>query len=288
MIAQSSMPSWRSLLFVGADRPDRIARIGERGADAVILDLEDAVPPDAKAAARDGLPAAIEQLRGASQAIVVRINGDWRRAGADLAAAIQPGVSAIMVPGCEHVSRLETLAEMIGEWEVERDLKAGSIGLIALVESPAGIGNLATIACAPRIVGLALGTEDLALNMGVPPSAALLDLPARLIALAARASGIMALAVPISIAEYSDVTAYQEACKLGSSLGVTGAICIHPIQVAVANDAFRPSDHDVADAKAVLAAWADRGESGILALDGRMVDLPVVERARRLLASLTS
>lgn len=284
MTLKSSNPGWRSLLFVGADQPARIAKAGARGADAIILDLEDAVPTAAKAAARVGLDHAIASLADQRQSVVVRINAPWRLAVADLEAAIRPGVAAIMVPGCESTGRLATLDEMLGEWEAERRLDAGSVGVIALVESAAGLMNLERLARAPRVIGLALGTEDLALDMAVAPSAALLDLPSRQLAIAAHAAGVMALAVPISIAIFADQEAYGSACAAGRAYGVNGAICIHPRQVAIANATFRPSPAELAEARALLAAWQSRGDSGVLVLDGRMIDLPVVERARRLVA----
>lgn len=285
MTLRPTPAGWRSLLFVGADRPDRIAKAAECGADAVILDLEDAVPAAAKSMARAGLPDAIVRVAAARMPVVVRINAAWRDAVADLAAAVRTEVAAIMVPGCADPARLQTLAEMIGEWEAERGLPIGAIGVVALVESAAGLENLTAIARAPRVIGLALGTEDLALDLAVAPSAAMLDLPSRRIALAARAVGAMALAVPISIAAYADDDAYRSACAAGRAHGVTGAICIHPRQVAAANAVFRPGTQELAEARAVITAWAERGDSGVIALDGRMIDLPVVERARRLVAT---
>jgi len=285
MITYRILPLWRSLLFVGADQIDRIAKISQLGADAVILDLEDAVPATAKADARAGLSALIAQLTDAGQTVVVRINAGWRDAMADLEAAVKPGVTAIMVPGCEHPARLETLAEIIGEWEVERGLSHASVSLLALVESAAGLENLTAIAQASRVIGLALGTEDLALNMAAAPTPALLDLPTRRIALAARARNLMALAVPISIAAYADADAYRAACDRARDYGVTGAICIHPAQVNAANAAFRPNDRELAEARAILAAWANRGDRGVVVLGGQMIDLPVVERSRRLIAN---
>lgn len=276
-------PGWRSLLFVGADQPERIAKIATRGADAVILDLEDAIAPDAKAGARATLPDAIAAMAAQGQPIVVRINNAWRDVMADLTAALQPGVCAVMVPGCERVDRLTILWEMMTELAAERQLPRPP-GLIGLVESAAGLLNLPALAAFPQMIGLALGSEDLALDMGVDPSAELLDLPSRQIALAAQANGLMALAVPVSIATYADTDAYRAAAVAGRKWGVNGAICVHPAQVAIANETFRPSARDLDDARAVLQAWDARGERGVVSLRGRMIDLPVVQRAWRLLA----
>lgn len=275
-------PGWKSLLFVGADQPDRIAKIATRGADAVILDLEDAVPTSGKAAARSALPDAIAKLVGQGQPLVVRVNSAWRDVMADLEVALQPGIAALMVPGCERTDRLHVLSEMIGELAAERQLDQKP-GLIGLVESAAGLLNVNALAAIPHMIGLALGSEDLALDMGVGPDAELLDLPSRQVALAARAHDLMALAVPISIAAYADAEAYRTAAIRGRTWGVTGAICIHPNQVAIANAIFQPSERDLEEARLILEAWASRDGSGVVSLRGRMIDLPVVERARRLL-----
>ncbi|HWV13586.1 MAG TPA: CoA ester lyase [Sphingobium sp.] len=281
-MARLPNPGWKSLLFVGADQPERIAKIATRGADAVILDLEDAVPAFGKAAARAALPDAIATLVSQGQPLVVRINSAWRDVMADLDAALQPGVSALMVPGCERVDRLSVLWEMISELAAERRLDH-TPGLIGLVESAAGLVNLPELAAFPQMIGLALGPEDLALDMGVSPSAELLDMPSRQMALAARAHDLMALAVPVSIAAYADADAYRAAAMTGRSWGVTGAICIHPTQVAIANAIFQPSEQDLEEARSILEAWASRDGGGVVSLRGRMIDLPVVERARRLL-----
>ncbi|MFK4794108.1 HpcH/HpaI aldolase/citrate lyase family protein [Sphingobium sp. ZW T5_29] len=282
-MARMPNPGWRSLLFVGADQPERIATIATRGADAVILDLEDAVPAHAKAGARAALPDAIATLTAQGQQVVVRINAGWRDAMADLEAALRPGVVAIMVPGCEQVDRLSVLWEMIAELAAERQLPHLP-GLVGLVESAPGLVNLPALAAFPQMIGLALGSEDLALGMGVSPTTDLLDLPSRQIALAAHAHDLMALAVPISIAAYADGDAYGAAAEAGRRWGVNGAICVHPAQVMIANETFRPSERDLDEARAILQAWEGRGDSGVVSWRGRMIDLPVVERARRLRA----
>ncbi|NIJ17888.1 HpcH/HpaI aldolase/citrate lyase family protein [Sphingobium vermicomposti] len=281
-MARLPNPGWKSLLFVGADQPERIAKVATRGADAVILDLEDAVPAAGKAAARAALPDAINTLASQGQPLVIRINSAWRDVLADLDAALQPGVTALMVPGCERVDRLSVLWEMISELAAERQLDH-TPGLIGLVESAAGLVNLPELVAFPQMIGLALGPEDLALDMGVSPSAELLDMPSRQMALAARAHDLMALAVPVSIAAYADADAYRAAALTGRSWGVTGAICIHPTQVAIANAIFQPSEQDLEEARSILEAWASRDGGGVVSLRGRMIDLPVVERARRLL-----
>ncbi|WP_336951531.1 CoA ester lyase [Sphingobium aromaticivastans] len=278
------IPDWRSLLFVSADDPVRLAKAHSRGADALILDLEDAVPAVRKDAARAALPGEIERLHGLGQPLVVRVNTGWRALAADLAAAIHPGVSAIMLPKVEDGWRVRAAAELIGEWEAERGLEPGAIGIICLIESAAGLAAMPQLAASPRLIGLALGSEDLALTLNVAPTADFLDLPCRQIAMAASQSGVMAIGLPLSIAEFRDMDAYAAAVARGRGYGATAALCIHPAQVETANRLFGPDEQELANARAIVAAWEAHGGAGVLQLDGKMIDLPVVLRAQRLVA----
>lgn len=276
--------AWRSLLFSPATDEARLAKAHTRGADALILDLEDALPADAKVAGRAAAQVWIERLAGLGQDVVVRINTPWLMAVADLDAVVRPGLKALLVPKAEDAGQLSVIAAMVGELEAERGLPAGGIGLLALIETPAAFSRLAEIAAVERVVGLALGPEDLSLSLGAPPSPLTLDLPCRLIALAAANRGLMALGAPISIAEFRDLEAYRGAVETARGMGLSGNLCVHPHQVEVVNAVFAPQAAEVADARAVLAAWQAGEGKGVVALEGRMIDLPVVERARRVLA----
>ncbi|WP_202842538.1 HpcH/HpaI aldolase/citrate lyase family protein [Luteimonas saliphila] len=280
-----SIPAWRSLLFVPADDAKRCAKACGVGADAVILDLEDGVAPVAKTAARRALPAAARALRDAGAGVVVRINGGWRDAFADLDAAVAAGVDAVMVPKAEDSARLRVIDELLGEFEAGHDVDAGTTGIVALVESAAALTVLQALAAAPRVIALALGTEDFCVGLGVAPTPAVLELPSRQIALAASVRGQMALAVPLSIASFRDTGAYAAAVAAGAAWGVNGAICIHPLQVGLANEGFGVDTDALAQAQRILDAWDGRAHgTAVVSLDGRMIDPPVAERARRLLA----
>lgn len=274
---------WRSALFVAANDVARIAKIHTRGADAVILDLEDAVPAADKPTARAGIAATAEQLTALGQTVAVRINNHWRDAVADLDAAVLATVTALVVPKVECPHRLAVLTEMIGEWEAARALPVGHIGVIALIEAPAALQRMAEIAALPRVTGLALGTEDFSLALGTAPTPHSLDLPCRLLAFAAAERELMALALPISIGAFDDDAAYANAIASARALGLTGALCIHPKQVALLNAGFAPSAAEIAEAEAIVAAWDARGGINAIKLGERMIDPPVAERARRLL-----
>lgn len=277
---------WRSLLFVPADNARLLEKAAERSADAVILDLEDAVPPAAKEAARAALPAAAERLAAAGATLLVRVNAGWLPLVADLAAAVRPCVRALVLPKVEDAGRLKAVAEMLDEVEASKGMVPGQTGLLPLIESPAALGRLDELAAAPRVIGLALGSEDFSLQLGAPPSPASLTLPCQLLALAAATHSLMAIGLPGSLAEFRDLDAWRRHAEAARAVGMTGALCIHPAQVAVVNQAFAPDDEQLAWARAVLATWAEseKAGSGVAALDGRMIDKPVVERARALLA----
>lgn len=277
-------PTWRSLLFTPADAPARLAKAHGRGADAIVVDLEDSVPTAGKDRARAALGPAVEALTARGQAVAVRINAGWRAAHLDLEVAVRSGVAAIVAPKVDRAADLAVLARMIGEWEAERGLAAGGIGLIALVESPAGLFAAPEIATVERVVGLALGSEDLSLAMGVAPTPQSLDLPCRMLALAAASRGLMALGLPLSIAAFRDADASRTAALAARAIGMTGALCVHPDQVALVNAAFAATPAEIAAASQVVAAWDRAGGAGPMELDGRMIDLPVVLRARRTLA----
>jgi len=279
-------PGWRSLLFIAADDNARLAKVGERGADAVILDLEDAIPMDRKASARLALPPTITRLANDEYALIVRINSAWRDVAADLAAAVRPGVAAIMMPKVESCARVSVLVEMIAEASQDAGLLSPP-GVIALIESPAGIAELDAIARQPGVIGLALGSEDFSLALGVSPSTDALRLPCQHLALAAARNGVMALGLPVSIATINDLKAWNDGLCLARAIGITGALCIHPRQIAPANMAFMPTQAEAEEAQRVINAWHASGMTGVIQLDGKMIDRPVVLAAERILARLS-
>lgn len=275
---------WRSLLFVPGHDAAKIGKAARSAADMVVIDLEDAVAPASKRQARVALAASADALSEAGKAVAVRINLPWRLAMEDLGAAIRPSVEAIMLPKVEDAGRLRAVGEMIGEFELERGATRPT-GIIALIETPAAFAVLPAIAASDRVVALALGSEDYSAALGGAPLADTLTLPAQLLAMAAAARGLGCLAVPHSIAAFRDATGMEHAAAQARSFGATGALCIHPDQVEVANRIFAASDDEVSDAKAVLAAWQEaqaKGE-GVATYRGRMIDPPVVAQAERTL-----
>lgn len=278
----------RSFLFVPANDAKRIARVHERGADVVILDLEDAVAAVDKDEARAGVGSIARDLAAKDVEVFVRINAGWTAAFEDLKAAVIPSVRGIIAAKVSSAAQARVLGEVIREIETARGLKFGSVELIALVESVEGLQHASEIAAVSHVTGLALGSEDLSVELGVAPNADSLDLPCKQIALAAAPRGLMALGAPVSIAEFHNLDAYAAAMEKARRIGLSGVFCIHPVQVEVANARFAPSETEINEARGVLEAWAQAEREGraVVAYNGRMLDAPVVARARRLVDRL--
>jgi citrate lyase subunit beta/citryl-CoA lyase len=256
----------RSFLFVPGDRPDRFAKAGRSGADLVIVDLEDAVAEADKAGARR---AAVEWLHHDGRA-VVRINSDPATAHADLdALAGAPGLVAVMVPKAEEATALHVASNH------------GTVLVIALIESAVGLSRARQLALHPSTCRLALGSLDLAVDLGISDDSAAMATAGYELVLASRLAGLPA---PISTVttEVGDGRAAAAAAARARREGFGGKLCIHPLQVAAVNTALHPSASEISWAHRVIAVSRE-GSLGVV--DGAMVDRPVVERARRILAA---
>lgn len=276
--------NWRSMLFVPAAAPQRWAKAHTRGADAIIVDLEDSTQPEAKAAARAQAREAVQTLHANGAVVTVRVNNDPEHIEADLEAAVVSGLTAIVMPKVEAVSELVGLSAQLDALEYESGLDRYTIGVMAVIESPRALERITSIADAPRLIGISLGSEDFSLSLGRPPAPLSLGLAAQTIAYAASARGIMGIGMATGIANFTDLDAFAAEARRSHAMGLTGAMCIHPNQITVLNECFGVSEETVAEARAILAAWETRVD-GVVSHNGRMIDQPVVERARRLLTS---
>jgi len=278
--------AWRSLLFVPAHSERFVARAHERGADAVILDLEDAVPAAEKPAARAGLADAIAAV-GRGGAALVRVNGGLRALALDLEAAVRPGLAALVLPKVEEPGLVRAVAEAVGELEAERGLPEGAVRLVLQVESPAALFHLPAIAGAdPRVAAITLGPEDFCAALGAEPGLDSLLGPNQSVLCAARAAGVVPLGFPGSIGAYDDLDAFADTVRRARRMGFRGAMAVHPSQVAVLNREFSPAEAELAWARRVMEASSAAAAEGrgAFAVDGRMVDAPVVRRAEDILA----
>ncbi len=288
MTVTEMLPLWRSSLFVPATSERFIAKAHLRGADAIKIDLEDAVAPTEKARARSLVPAVAASVGQAGADVLVRINRPWRMAVADLEASVGADVNGIVIPKIESADHVVFLEEIVAELEAERGLAPGHTCFTLQIETAKGFLNVREIAGASRRnKAISVGNEDFAHMLGMPEtiSEALIG-AMQTVQMAAREAGILALGYPGSIANFSDLDAYRADIARARALGFDGGSCIHPAQVAILNEGFAPTAVEIAEAEGIIAAYdaaLARGE-GAVAYQGKMIDIPIADRARRTLA----
>ncbi len=261
----------RSYLFVPGDRPERFDKACAAGADRVIVDLEDAVPPSGKQAARTAIAAWLTP----DKQIVLRINADttdWFRE--DLALARKAGVAGVILPKAEAVEAdLQALCRDEGKF------------LLPLIETARGFANAAGLAGVPGVQRLLFGTLDFQMDLGIDGEGEELDFYRAQMVLASRLAGIQP---PVD----GPCTALDDAARLSADtrrakrMGFGGKLCIHPKQVAPVNAAFSPTADELTWARRVVQAAADSNGAAV-ALDGRMVDRPVILKAEQIVREAT-
>ena len=269
-------PALRSILFVPGDRPNRYAKALAAGADAVCIDLEDAVADERKAGARESVMAFLgerrtgDSRRGAR--LLVRINDLAGDAGWDDLEAIADGPrpDAMMVPMVRASVEVGVAARKLGV----------TLPLLPLIETAGGLEDAAKIGAVVGVAGLVFGGFDLALELGAKPHWEPLLYARSRVVHAAAVSGIPAYDAPSR--DFHDLAPVREEARRGRALGFAGKTAIHPAQIPVIHEAFAPSREEVEPSREVVEA--DRGAGGgAVGLGGRMVDRPVVEAARRVL-----
>jgi citrate lyase beta subunit len=269
------MKMFRSLLFVPGTRPERFDKAIGAGADAVCIDLEDAVPPEDKDRARDLVCAYVANRGDSACAMGVRINGLETEAGRQDVQAIKQLSKLpdfIMVPKAQNAFELETLREEIG------------VPVWAVVETIKGLHRAEAIALACSGGGLLFGGADFSLEMGVS-----MDWEPLLYArgkLVVDAKGAMVQMMDVPFLDVNDPDGLRLECERVKALGFSGKACIHPNQVAIINEVFSPTDSEIAWAKRVIQAGLAADGNAIL-LDGKLLDAPVYLRAQRILEGIT-
>lgn len=284
---KKNLPVWRSLLYVPTIQPRFIEKAADRGADAIILDLEDSVPQPEKSRGRAALPDAIKQVARNGADVVVRCNRPIRELVKDLDAAIVPGIRAVALPKLDSAEHVRLIAEMMEELEAERGLPIGTIGIMAMVETASAFFRMHEIAAAhERVITLGLGSEDFTLSVDMAPEAEGLFYPKQQSVIAARAAGILPLGFVGSIADIADLDAFRKTIQRSRKLGFACASCVHPSQIAILNEEFSPAPADVDYARRMLQCWDETLAKGLGAVtfEGKMIDIPIVERAHKLLA----
>ena len=281
----------RSLLFVPGDSEKKFARAVSSGADALILDLEDAVAPARKTEARTLVGTMIEA--GAPAHLFVRVNSlDTGLTPADLASVVMPGLDGIVLPKSNGAHDVVRLGHYLDALEARAGIADGHVRILVVsTETPVAMFNLGSYAPPhPRLTGLTWGAEDLGAAIGITSNKeedGSWTFPYRV----ARAQCLFAAAAadvaPIDtlFADYRDSTALAADCRIARRDGFTGRIAIHPDQVATINASFSPSDQEVARARRVVDAFAAQNDAGTIGIDGQMYDIPHLKAAHRTLAA---
>jgi citrate lyase subunit beta/citryl-CoA lyase len=283
----------RSLLFVPGDSDRKLEKGASAGADVLIVDLEDSVAADRKQAARETAAAFVrERGPAASARIYVRVNElDGGMTDADLAAVVPSRPTGIMLPKSVGSEDIQRLSAKLRVHEAEAGLDDGSIRIIAIMTETARGLLTAPALCRvlPRLAGLTWGAEDLSADIGArevrDASGRYTDVfrHARMMTLLA-ATATETAAIDTVFVDFRNMDALAAECAEAERDGFTGKMAIHPAQVPVINAAFTPSADAVAQSRAVVQAFADAGNPGVVGIGGKMFDRPHLRRAERLLA----
>lgn len=270
----------RSWLYVPADDAGRLAKAAGRGADALIIDLEDGVAPSAKDAARKNLASFMDSAPE-GVAIWVRVTSDPDGLARDLSVALHPRLNGIVLAKAESVEQLEFVAEKL------QALPGEARGLMPLIETGRAVFSVADLASVAGVTQLQVGEADLRADLGVTfgeDESELLLVRQRVIIVAA-ALGLLPPVAPVSV-EFRDLAAFRTSTERLARMGFVGRACIHPAQIDISHEVFTPSAEELTAAKSLIQAAeaaAREGRGAFTDDDGRMVDEAVVRHARRVL-----
>ena len=284
---QSAAPMWRSMLFVPVNVEKFIESAPGRGADAIILDLEDSVPPAEKANARTLIAAAVPRVARAGADVVVRVNQPLELCVRDMEAAISPGVAALILPKIDSAGHIRLLAELADRIEADKGMRVGHTRFMGLIETPAAFARAEEIAAAhPRLMSVGLGSEDFAMEIGGEAATDILHYPKQRVAIAAIAAGLSPMGVIGSVADFRDLDGYRASARLARRMGFRGASCIHPSHVSILNEEFGVKPSELTWARRVIDVYEQAKAQGraSIQLDGKMIDIPIVVKAERVLA----
>ena len=280
-------PRWRSLLYVPVVSERFVAKAHERGADAIILELEDGVAASEKARARGMVAEAAPRVGQSGADVLVRVNRPWRLAVPDLEAVIGPDVRGLVLPKVDSAEHLLALAEIASSVESERGLEDGHTVFFPRIEGPKGLLNAAEICAAhPRVVAVGLGSSDYTISTGMEAGGEGNAIASFLVVNAAVAAGILPLGLTGAIVGFSDLDGFRRSAQESRAMGLRGAPCVHPSQVPILNEVFSPTADELERARRVVEEYerALAAGEGAITVDGEFVDVPFYEQAKRLLA----
>ncbi len=270
-----------SLLYVPGNAPRFLEKAGQRHADVVIIDLEDAVPEDAKTEAREALERWVPEIQQSGCKVFVRVNNS-ERLFEDAVAATVAGADALYIPKVNTADVLTDLAQRLQQYEAARL----PIHFVPLIEDMKGLFEVRAIAHGSRVLALTSGGEDLATAMGAQPTPDVLRYPKLMIHYAAKEAGVLSFGMLRTTVDFADKETLRAAAFEARDFGFDGATCIHPSVVPILNQCFAPSLDEVAWAQKVIAANTQEAAAGrgAFMLDGKFIDAPIVTRAQNLLA----
>ncbi|HSB48622.1 MAG TPA: CoA ester lyase [Burkholderiales bacterium] len=280
------LPVWRSLLYVPVNVEKFVDKAHTRGADVLQLDLEDAVPPAEKEKARTLVEKNAARVRRGGADVVVRINQPLSLAVRDLEHSICPDVDGIAVTKADSASHVKLLDQLVSEIEAKRGMKTGHTKFIVMIETADAFTRIDEIPRAsPRVAAMNIGGEDFALDINAEPDEDVLLHPKQRMIISARAAGVMPLGFIGTVADFSDWEKFRVMVRRSRRFGFDGAGCIHPGQVKIVNEEYTPSAEEVAYARKVIRMdqEAQAAGRGSFQIDGKMIDIPVVVRAERLI-----
>ncbi|MGQ0835014.1 MAG: HpcH/HpaI aldolase/citrate lyase family protein [Gammaproteobacteria bacterium] len=278
----------RSKLFVPGSRPELFAKALASDADAISIDLEDSVAGNRKAEARALVGKFLQsaEIRASNKIVIVRVNAlSTPHFEADLLAIAQPGLALLNLPKPEFADDIRAAVAVLERAEAANGVNE-PIRILANIESPKGLRNAAEIAAAhARVSGLQLGYGDLFEPLGIDRRDAA-SVHAVMFAVRMAAGAVGVFAYDGAFADLQDPAGFRAEAEMARRLGYWGKSCIHPSQIALANEVFRPSDAEVAFALRVLEAYrqADARGVGAFTVDGRMIDIPFIRRAEAIVA----
>ena len=283
-----ALPSWRSLHFVPANVPKYVEKALTLDCDAIHLDLEDSVPLHEKPTARLMVRETARRLHEEGQFdVVVRVNRPLSLGVKDIEAVVGPDVSAITLTKVHGVSHVKLMDELISECELREGMPIGQTKLIVVVETAQAFFDMPNIATASqRIVAMMLGSEDIALDGGFAPIDEVLLMPKQQMVMAARAAGILPFGYIGTIANFRDTEKFRAMVRRSRLFGFEGGTSIHPLQIPILNEEFGEKPEDVEYARKVIDLDEKASAAGRASfeLDGKMIDIPIVERARKTIA----
>lgn len=265
----------RSVLFSPGDDAEKLRKAPESGADVVVFDLEDAVPPDAKQAARETVTDVLQDLEADCE-LCVRVNPTGIAADDDLDAVLagSPALDSVLLPKVASAADIETFERLLAEHDAD-------LPVLALVESATGVQHADEIATADATDALLFGAEDFAADVGATRTDEGTEVLYARQRVVVAATGAGVDAVDTLWTDFDDTDGLRADTRRGLEMGYDGKMAIHPRQVPVINDAFTPSDEDLAWAEGVLAAAEDH-DSGVFAYEGEMIDAPLLAQAKRI------